>query len=84
MIPTGLEEDSNKYNECIIVNIDGMKAIEKVGSWEVDLTNYVKKEEIGYVEGSRLITDIEVTKLANAEKNVVNSVSSEFSLSEDR
>ena len=84
MIPTGLEEDSSKYNEYLIVDIDGMKAIEKVGSWEVDLTDYVKKEEIGYVEGSRLITDIEATKLANAEKNVINSVSSEFSLSEDR
>ena len=88
MIPTGLEEDSNKYDEYLIINIDGMKAIEKVGSWEVDLINYTKKEEIGYVEGSRLITSDEATKLANllegAERNVINSVSSDFLITEDR
>lgn len=88
MVPTGLEVDADKYDEYIVINIDGMKAIEKVGSWEVDLADYAKKEEIGYVEGSRLITSDEITKLANllegAETNVINSVSSDFSISEDR
>ena len=78
MIPTGLEEDSNKYNEYIIIDIDGMKAIEKVGSWEVDLKDYATKEEIGYVEGSRLITNDEATKLISieegAQKNYITSV----------
>ena len=78
MIPTGLEEDSNKYNEYLIVDIDGMKAIEKVGSWEVDLKAYAKKEEIGYAEGSRLITNSEAIKLTSieegAQKNYITSV----------
>ena len=88
MIPTGLEEDSNKYDEYLIVNIDGMKAIEKVGSWEVNLSDYATKQEIGYVEGSRLITSDEVTKLTSiqerAERNIINSISSEFEFSGDR
>ena len=78
MVPTGLEEDANKYDEYIIVDIDGMKAIEKVGSWEVDLKDYATKEEIGYVEGSRLITNDEATKLISieegAQKNYITSV----------
>lgn len=88
MVPIGFEAEADKYNEYIIVEIDGMKAIEKVGSWEVNLADYATKEEIGYVEGSRLITDDEATKLANllegAEKNIINSVSSDFSITEDR
>ena len=62
--------------------------IEKVGSWEVNLSDYATKQEIGYVEGSRLITSDEVTKLTSiqekAERNIINSISSEFEFSGDR
>lgn len=40
MVPTGLQEDDDKYDEYII--IEG--ALEKVGSWEIDLSNYATKE----------------------------------------
>lgn len=42
MIPTGLQYEDDKYDEYIV--IDG--AIEKVGSWEVDLTDYATKTDI--------------------------------------
>ena len=42
MVPTGLEEDDDKYDEYIVV--DGI--LEKVGSWEVDLSNYITKNEL--------------------------------------
>ena len=42
MVPTGLQYEDDKYDEYVI--IDGI--LEKVGSWEVDLTNYVTKDEI--------------------------------------
>ena len=85
MIPTGLEEDSNKYYEYMVVTIvdsEGIETqiIEKVGSWEVDLSNYATKEEledlskvvdtkVDKVEGSRLITNEEANKI-NALANI--------------
>lgn len=42
MVPTGLQYEDDKYDEYVI--IDGF--LEKVGSWEVDLTNYATKDEI--------------------------------------
>lgn len=82
MVPTGLEEDDDKYDEYMV--IDG--AVEKVGSWEVDLSNYATKTEVnGKVdkkEGYSLVLDSEIVKLgtidANAEVNFVKSVGSEF------
>ena len=38
MVPTGLQEDSDKYDEYIVV--EGI--VEKIGSWEVDLSDYAK------------------------------------------
>lgn len=50
------------------------------GSWKkADLDKYVEK-----VEGSRLITTAEVAKLEEVEKNYINSVSSDFIVSEAR
>lgn len=51
MIPTGLENDSNKFNEYIVVAFideDGVETqiIEQVGSWEVDLQDYAKKTDV--------------------------------------
>jgi hypothetical protein len=92
MVPTGLEIDSDKYDEYIILEIDGQKFIEQVGSWEVNLEDYAKKTDLeSYVlkdKDSRLITSAEVIKLGNlpsdAEKNIINSVSTDFTIDENR
>lgn len=42
MVPTGLQYEDDKYDEYVIID----DTLEKVGSWEVDLTNYVTKDEI--------------------------------------
>jgi hypothetical protein len=51
MVPTGLQEDDDKYDEYVV--IDGL--LEKVGSWEVDLSNYTTKEELNDL--SNIVTD---------------------------
>ena len=78
-----LNPDSNnendKYNEYLYVN----GSLEKVGSWAVDLSQYVKKEE-----GKSLVSDTEIAKLATveqgAQKNYIASVSSEFEVDENK
>lgn len=92
MVPTGLQEDDNKYHEWILIN----SVFEPVGSWEVDLSSYAKtsdvetalNKKVDKVEGSRLITNEEVEKLsgieAGAQVNVINSVSSDFTISENK
>ena len=82
MVPTGLEADDDKYDEYMV--IDGV--IEKVGSWEVDLSNYATKSDldkkVDKKDGYGLVLDTEIAKLstvkANAEPNFVKSVGSEF------
>lgn len=50
MVPTGKNTENNKYNEFIIIEylVDDVptRALEKVGSWEVNLDNYYTKDEI--------------------------------------
>ena len=55
MIPSGLEDDDNKYYEYIVIEtkvVDGegietiIKSIERVGSWEVDLNDYAKVSDL--------------------------------------
>jgi hypothetical protein len=82
MVPTGLEEDDDKYDEYIVVN----GKIEKVGSWEINLegyatTEYVNTElakKVEAKEGERLITNAEGEKLASieegAQKNYITSI----------
>ena len=77
MISTG-DTEYDKYDEYLY--IDG--SLEKVGAWEVDLTDYATKEEVAkkvdVVEGKSLVLDTEITKLAtvqeNAEPNFISSV----------
>lgn len=69
MLPSGLQEDDNKYYEWIV--IDGQ--FERVGSWEVSLTDYAKasdleqvQEEVDAIEEAidgRLLTDDDLAKL---------------------
>lgn len=92
MVPTGLQEDDNKYHEWILIN----GVFEPVGSWEVDLSDYAKTtdvktaldKKVDKIEGSRLITNEEIEKLSGietgAQVNVINSVSTDFTISEDK
>lgn len=95
MVPTDNEYTSDKYDEYLVISIadaDGVevKYIEKVGSWEVDLTDYATKTDlenkVDKIENARLITDIEIEKLANietyAQANIINSISTDFSIDE--
>lgn len=89
MVSSGSSEGNNKYYEYII--IDG--AIESVGSWEADLSEYAKQSQVtelanllngkvDKVEGSRLINEAEISKLegieAGAQVNYIREVSSNF------
>lgn len=90
MVPSGLLEDDNKYYEWIL--IDGI--FEQVGSWEVDLKEYAKasdvetalNEKVNKDGDSRLMTSAEGAKLAGiaegAEVNYINSVNTEFKVSD--
>ena len=76
------------YDEYIV--IDG--AVEKVGSWEVNLDDYATKEalenKVDKVDGARLITESEAYILnsieENAQKNYINEVSSDFTVTDGK
>ena len=82
MVPIGVTDYDNKYDEYIV--IDGI--IEPVGNWSVDLSDYATKDEVNTalatkvtaVEGSRLITEAEAIKLASAEANFISSVDTNY------
>lgn len=110
MVPTGLQHDDDKYDEYVV--IDG--ALEKVGDWEVNLSNYYTKAETdqkiadavkaatGDTSAASVLAALNAYKTSNdtrvktvedevaalkaiqAEKNVINSVSDEFSISDTR
>ena len=47
MVPSGLEEDDNKYYEYVVLEAeDGTRTIERVGSWEVNLDAYALKSSV--------------------------------------
>lgn len=96
MVPTGLENDSNRYDEYMVIiladadNIE-TRFIEKVGSWEVDLSDYAKTADVNTaldkkvdaVANSRLITEDEAEKLASLEDSLIKSVDTDhFAVSE--
>lgn len=82
MVPNGLEENDDKYDEYAVID----DKLEKVGSWEVDLSDYVTTEEMEKELAKKvtaradatLIPKTELTKLATviegAEPNFINSV----------
>lgn len=106
MVPSGLTDDDNKYYEYIVVEVDIIdeetgektkaKKIEKVGSWEVNLSEYAKKTEVNNalnlkvdkIDGSFLMTQEQADKLtgiqAGAQVNKIEAVDSSFSLGEDK
>lgn len=67
------------YDEYMVIEIADTKFVEKVGNWSVDLSDYVKKNGT-----DRLITEEEAAKIAESEKNVIASASSDFTIGEDR
>lgn len=81
--------EGDHYDEYMVIDINGEKVVEKVGNWAVDLTDYAKSADIEdtYVKKNgtdRLLTAEEATKIAESEKNVIASVSSDFSIDENR
>ena len=90
MLPSELEGD-NKYYEYIVIS----GAIEPVGSWAVDLSDYATiedvnkalEEKVNKIDGHRLLTPTEAALLEtlqeNAEPNFIKSVDqAQFSVSE--
>ena len=73
MVKTGLNNDSDKYNEYIVlVDKEGSRFIEPVGSWEVDLSNYAKTTDLAaYATKDELV---EYLKKGEAELNYINNV----------
>lgn len=92
MIPKTSGSGQNTYDEYMVLN----GAWEILGNTDVDLTSYVTKnsldieldKKVDKEEGSRLLTSIEATKLTGiedgAEKNIIDSVTNEFSISGQR
>ena len=87
MVPAleGLVNDI--YDEYIVID----EKIEKVGSWEVDLTDYVKSTDlenllngkVDKIEGSRLMSEAEGNKLSSI-KDLIKSVNNtDFTLGAD-
>lgn len=46
MVPSGLKEDDNKYYEYIVIEVGEERKVERVGSWEVDLSVYAKTADV--------------------------------------
>lgn len=91
MLPSGLQDEDNKYDEYIVIITEvideegivvPLKEIEKVGTWEVDLSEYAKASElekkVDKIDGHVLISQAELNKLATvksyAEPNFINVV----------
>lgn len=89
MVPTGFIAEDNKYYEYIIIETDGEKKIERVGSWEVDLSDYVTNDDMNTahtaINNSILALDQKINEVAenSGDINVINSVSSSFSIDND-
>lgn len=62
MVPTDLAAvaTDDRYDEYVVIEIDGIRTVEKVGSWEVDLSGYVKTETL-----DNYTTKTEFTNLSN-------------------
>lgn len=81
MVPTGFQEADDKYDEYVVIIVADVPVLEKVGSWEVDLSGYAKVSDldskVDKEEGSRLITAAEIEKLAGLKQSLITSVNSE-------
>lgn len=68
MVPSEKTENGDKYDEYLVIVVDeNTRSLEKVGSWEVDLSGYATTEQLNNKvdkdENARLITNDEASKL---------------------
>ena len=92
MVPTGLQEDDDKYDEYIVLFIADVPTIEKVGSWEVDLSDYAKIEnvlnalnnKVDKKEGYDLIANTDLEKLLALKPTPIETVDENIFLIEDK
>lgn len=92
-------EDGNHYDEYMAFKLSEDSPVwllERVGDWGIDLSEYAKTADINIelakkvdaVEGSRLITDVEVKKLSSIEEgaqvNYISAVDIEFVVNEGK
>lgn len=82
MVPTGLTEDDDKYDEYVVIFVADIPTLEKVGSWEVDLTDYVKQDDIkealngkvDKVDGYGLISNSDLERILAMKPSVIEAV----------
>lgn len=99
MVPNYSEESGNEYDEYMVLILEDSEGIEtriveKVGSWNVDLSDYITTEDfvelesavenkVTKVDGYRLMSETEGTKLAGI-KDLIQSVDEvNFEVSEE-
>ena len=100
MVPSGLKDEDNKFYEYIIMEVSiydeetdtiiKVNRLERVGSWEVDLSDYAKTEDVNAalagkldkVDGSFLMTTAQAQKLEaiepGAQVNKIEAVDGTF------
>lgn len=97
MVPNEKALDgADKYDEYIILEITDSEnevtyAVEKVGSWEVNLEDYVTETELANAvdgkvdkqEGYGLISDDDLAKLQGLEESLIKDVDSDFTVDEN-
>lgn len=86
MVPSGYSDSANKYVEYMVLVIEQngqeLRTLEQVGSWSVDLSDYITSDavagllntKVDKVEGSRLMTNAEGEKLAKLTPSLITQV----------
>lgn len=82
MVPTGLQEEDDKYDEYVVIVVADVPTLERVGSWEVDLSDYAKTNDVNKalegkvdaVDGYGLISDEQLEKLNNIKDPLITAV----------
>lgn len=90
MVLSDENEAGDKYDEYLIVIVDGVRTLEKVGSWEVNLDDYATKEQvknlsdsIGYTateDKKTLVETIEETYATKEELLITSVEPTEFTI----
>lgn len=70
MVPTGLQDDDNKYYEYVV--IDGV--LEPVGTWEVDLSQYATKTELADTNSQITLVKADVSNITTFLNNLTTKV----------
>ena len=87
MVPTGFQENDDKYDEYVVIKVADVPVLEKVGSWEVDLKDYALKDEIiiksvsedfSISEEKKLtLNNLPISKITDLESILNNKVNAE-------